>query len=215
MVELAGRQIRVIQYINVASSTVAIDDYSRLYQKYCPKQTWQISNQADGSNDLAAWMRSTELGYIFGDVGIPAISYVDLGGSSVAETSGEGTGARIALDINAAGHGWYIDSTPLDNSDDYLPTSNPNIWQAKAGSDAAGKMDLLSVLLHEYGHALGLDHSPYSGDFMAATLKPGERRLPSAEELQLMSELVAQLKAGHSGDQAPTTPSPLVPSVPL
>ncbi len=50
---------------------------------------------------------------------------------------------------------------------------------------------------------------------MAATLKPGERRLPSAEELQLMSELVAQLKAGDSGSQAPTTPSPLVPSVPL
>ncbi len=65
----------------------------------------------------------------------------------------------------------------LDNTDDYLPAGNPKLWQAKAGSDAAGKMDMLSVLLHEYGHALGLEHSTNSGDFMAATLKPGQRRL--------------------------------------
>jgi hypothetical protein len=33
---------------------------------------------------------------------------------------------------------------------------------AKAGSAAAGKMDMLSVLLHEYGHALILDtHALY------------------------------------------------------
>jgi hypothetical protein len=44
---------------------------------------------------------------------------------------------------------------------------DPNEWIAKAGSSAAGKMDMLSVLLHEYGHALGLDHSRDSHDFMA------------------------------------------------
>jgi predicted Zn-dependent protease len=41
-------------------------------------------------------------------------------------------------------------------------------------------MDMLSVLLHEYGHALGLEHSQDTHDFMGATLTPGVRRLPSA-----------------------------------
>jgi hypothetical protein len=89
-----------------------------------------------------------------------------------------------------------FDPTPLENSDDYLPTSNPNVWQAKAGSDAAGKMDLLSALLHEYGHALGLKHSNDSG---AATLQPGQRRLPSAEELALMSEFLTGNTATIAG----------------
>lgn len=43
-----------------------------------------------------------------------------------------------------------------------LPTSNPNEWVAKIGSPAHGKMDMYTVLLHEYGYALGLDHSSHS-----------------------------------------------------
>jgi hypothetical protein len=66
---------------------------------------------------------------------------------------GETTGTSITLDINAAGYGWYVDPNPASNAD-FLPTSDPNVWMAKAGSAAAGKMDMLSVLLHEYGHAL-------------------------------------------------------------
>ena len=92
-------------------------------------------------------------------------------------------GFDVTLDTNAAGYGWYVDrqllnpwgawtvdfadgaATPalsqgererlVDNSD-FLPTSNPKLWVAKAGSAAEGKMDLLSVLLHEVGHALGI-----------------------------------------------------------
>ena len=123
------------------------------------------------------------------------VTFGDLPGSSLAQTTGTGPSASITLDKDAEGRGWYIDETPLDNIDDYLPTSNPNIWQAKAGSEAEGKMDMLSVLLNEYGHALGLDHSADAGDFMVSTLQPGQRRLPSSDELALMGQLVAQIKA--------------------
>jgi hypothetical protein len=52
-----------------------------------------------------------------------------------------------------------------------------------------------SVLLHEYGHALGLDHSVTPNDFMAPNLQPGERRLPSSNELVQLSQLANALSS--------------------
>lgn len=74
-------------------------------------------------------------------------------GTTLGLTQGEGASATITLDDNAAGHGWQVNPTPLDHTDDDLPTADANVWQAKPGSAAEGKMDLLSVLLHEYGPA--------------------------------------------------------------
>ena len=178
---------------------------------------WKISqSDADPSTqDPATWLRSAQLSALLASASQSLTDFTDLPGTAVGQTVGEGAAASITLDTNAAGHGWYVDPTPLDNTDDYLPTSNPNIWQAKAGSDAAGKMDMLSVLLHEYGHALGLEHSAQLGDFMNTSLQTGQRRLPSSEELALMGQLVAQIKAsqGAAADAAPSTPtSPQDPS---
>lgn len=106
--------------------------------------------------------------------------FADLYGSAIGETSGN----FITLDWNAAGHGWFIDLTPGSN-EEFLPTADPNVWKAKPGSAADGKMDMLSVLLHEYGHALGLDHTADAHDFMAATLSPGMRRT-----MQKLGEIV-------------------------
>ena len=66
------------------------------------------------------------------------------------------SGTSITLDDNAAGHGWFIDATPGAN-EEFLATSDANVWVAKEGSAADGKMDMLSVLLHEYGHVLGIE----------------------------------------------------------
>jgi hypothetical protein len=160
---------------------------------------------AEQTNTLASWQKQSELSALLASASGVTYSFSNLPGTAVGNTEGEGRTTSITLDTTAAGHGWYVDATPLDNTDDYLPTSNPNVWQAKAGSAADGKMDMLSVLLHEYGHALGLEHSADARSFMATTLQPGERRLPSAEELALMSQLVAQLKADSSA--ASTKPS--------
>jgi Matrixin len=152
---------------------------------------------------LAAWQRSAQLSALIASAQQTLTGFTDLPATALGQTVGEGATAAITLDTNAAGHGWYIDPTPLDNSDDYLPTSDASVWQAKAGSEAAGKMDMLSVLLHEYGHALGLEHSGNGADFMAASLQPGVRKLPRNEELDLMSQLVAQLKAEQGAALTP------------
>ena len=138
------------------------------------------------------------------------LSFADLSGEAVGQT----VGSTITLDTTAADYNWFIDPTPADNSE-YLPTSNPDEWVAKAGSAAYGKMDMLTVLLHEYGHALGIEHSPANHDYMSTTLTPGVRRLPSADELALMQNLIAQAKNGLASNNTPdNTPNPF-PTLPL
>jgi hypothetical protein len=218
-VEKSGIKVRINYLIESVDANEAIyvrgdDGLQRML--YCNPESWKIS-QSDfnsGSQDYAAWQRASQLSSLLASSSQSFAGFQDLADAAVGNTSGEGSNAAITLDFTAAGHGWYVDATPFDNTDDYLPTSNPNIWQAKAGTDAAGKMDMLSVLLHEYGHALGLEHSADSGDFMAATLQAGERRLPSADELTLMSQLVAQLKASTALADGSTPTDPTSPTVP-
>jgi hypothetical protein len=66
-------------------------------------------------------------------------------------------GGTITLDADAAGHGWFIDTTPWDSSE-FALRSDDDVLSAQAGSDAFGAMDLLTVVRHEIGHALGFGH---------------------------------------------------------
>jgi hypothetical protein len=61
---------------------------------------------------------------------------------------------RVLIDRNAAGHGWFVDPTPLQD-EEYAPAP----WgalAAPAGTLAGDHMDLLTVVLHELGQLAGL-----------------------------------------------------------
>src|SRR5690606_29927001 len=83
----------------------------------------------------------------------------------------------ITIDSNAAGWGWFIDSTPADNAE-FQATALPGQLEATGGS-AAGHIDLLTVLVHELGHMIGLQDTASAG-VMNVALDTGERRLPDA-----------------------------------
>jgi len=187
-----GVKVNIRYYINIESPDDA-------HFEYCEKPSWKISNSSPyGSDDLLV----NNLLDLLAGASHSFVGFQNLVGLSLGETIGEGISAQFTLDDNAAGNGWFVDYTPWLN-EEWLPTSNPYEWKAKEGSEAAGKMDLLSVLLHEYGHVLGLEHSADSNDFMGTTLTTGVRRLPSASEMQLMANLVADIK----GETIPSLPT--------
>ena len=72
------------------------------------------------------------------------------------------------IDHDAAGWGWFVDQTP----DDDLEFDDAGL--ANESSEAAGRMDLLSVVMHELRHVLGEEHGHEEGD-LEPILNPGVR----------------------------------------
>ncbi len=106
------------------------------------------------------------------------VSVADLGADRLAAIQDSG----IVIDDDAAGHGWFIDPTPLGDSEFATALSATRLRTDPSGAPA-GDMDLLTTLMHEMGHALGLDDL-YGGaqadELMYGALVTGERRLPDA-----------------------------------
>jgi hypothetical protein len=77
---------------------------------------------------------------------------------------------RVVIDDDAAGHGWFVDPTPLED-EEFAG------GQALPGGSADGRIDLATVLRHELGHLAGLEDLDAGADaLMASTLPPGVRR---------------------------------------
>lgn len=111
----------------------------------------------------------------------PAIA--DLSGSTLAGISD----SQLFLDVNAAGYGWFVDSTP-GGSGEFGQEISRNALQAGPSSQATDRIDLLTVVLHEMGHALGYDDlnpADFPNALMSQELGTGTRRLPVSETLTI------------------------------
>ena len=110
----------------------------------------------------------------------PTFAVQDLGGIALA--SYDSASGTVTIDDNAAGAGWFIDSTLADNVE--YATLDGFTLRAGIGA-AAGNVDLLTAVLHEIGHANGYAHNDPLA-LMAGTLGEGERLLlPTALPVSL------------------------------
>lgn len=100
-----------------------------------------------------------------------AFGVTDLKGSIL----GLSTTGLVLVDTNAAGWGWFVDTTPLQDEE----------FAAAGGvvGEAGVRMDLLTVLVHELGHVLGLAdrHAAEDASVMAGHLDVGQRLLPDVQ----------------------------------
>ena len=117
----------------------------------------------------------------------------DLPGSALAWTIGDGS---VLIDMNAAGWGWFVDPTPSDSREFRAVDGT---LRARPNSDAAGHMDLFTVVAHELGHVLGLTHGDDDTDVMAATLRAGERHLEEGETPSIAPTGIAARWSADSG----------------
>jgi hypothetical protein len=99
-----------------------------------------------------------------------SFSLTDLAGANLAIASA----SAVQIDVDAAGYGWFVDATPEDN-DEFIVVA-PHELVATGDSPAHERVDLLTVVLHEMGHILGLGHGA-EGTLMDDTLPLGTRRV--------------------------------------
>jgi DNA/RNA endonuclease G (NUC1)/PKD repeat protein len=71
------------------------------------------------------------------------------------DTFGRPNAGTLTLDTNGNSLGWFIDTTPEENSE-FTTQLADTAYKATADSAAYGKYDLLTTILHELGHLNGI-----------------------------------------------------------
>ncbi len=101
-----------------------------------------------------------------------SVTVADLSGTHIGLTNQPAN--TILIDLDAAGHGWFVDDTPLDDTE-FILTAAESTLTANPSSPAAGKLDLLTTLLHEFAHVLGYEHG--GNGLLNDTLETGTRHV--------------------------------------
>ncbi|MBL9156129.1 MAG: cadherin-like domain-containing protein [Verrucomicrobiales bacterium] len=99
---------------------------------------------------------------------------------------GEAVGTRIRIDKDAGGNGWFIDETPEDDSEFEVRGQRSEIGD-QTSDVAANRVDLMTAVMHEMGHSLGLcdTYDPLRrSHLMYGFLTAGERRAPRRGEAE-------------------------------
>ncbi len=99
------------------------------------------------------------------------------------------SGKVITIDDNAAGFGWFVDNTPRDDRE-----FTKAISKSERIAPGLTRMDLLSVVMHEMGHILGLPDidDDHSTGVMTDAIAPGTRRVSTAADVQALAYYLIQ-----------------------
>jgi hypothetical protein len=113
LVERGGYRVKVVYSFNVMQVVPGGNEAWDPYEdpRYCPNGSmWKIALEGAASA-LAGYVSPYQLGTV--DV---SLSFADLDNTKV----GRAVGTSITLDNDAAGHGWFVDTTPESNDEFFV-----------------------------------------------------------------------------------------------
>jgi hypothetical protein len=125
---------------------------------------------------IALWQAA---GFDSARLGNVQVAVTDLPAGALAYSANN----LITFDRTAQGYGWFTDATQPPRP---------------------GRVDLLTIVVHELGHQLGFDVNQDANDVMGEYLAPGIRRLSNADEVAALQG-AQPLAAAQTRLQGPTT----------
>ncbi len=116
-----------------AAGTLTADQLAAVTDEAIRRWTLAVGDQAAASLSGVNW------------------ELADLSGNLLGLTSGH----TMRIDRDAAGRGWFVDWSPWDD-DEFWRARATDELPARRGGPADERADLLSAVMHELGHVLGL-----------------------------------------------------------
>jgi autotransporter-associated beta strand protein len=105
----------------------------------------------------------------------------DLPGSYLGLAQGQ----QISLDLNSAGHGWFVDPTPA--KDEEFAAAAVSGQEQATDPRAVDHIDLLTMVEHELGYTVGLDDLDLAAyDLMSRQLATGIRQTASTADVDMI-----------------------------
>lgn len=112
LVEMGGYKVSVKYFFNVMPNVPGSGEEGSPYddKRLCPNgMVWKISfDENDPTAPIYTFQHTSQLTSALAGVTQANLTFADLAGSALGETRGN----TITLDTNAAGHGWFLDTTP-------------------------------------------------------------------------------------------------------
>jgi hypothetical protein len=103
---------------------------------------------------LDYWNLPSDISLAFGITNLPVGQLAEATITGY-DSFGRPNTATISIDNDANGVGWFIDTTPQEHSE-FLGEEGKTYFTAAPNNAAYGKYDLLTTILHETGHVLGI-----------------------------------------------------------